>query len=231
MIRLRPAFAAPSFFPLLLGVVLLQSCEPGSDSITGTETSRFAKPSCPGHPSCQDPPAPAGDGTVDVSGDVITAATQTVVIGKDSRNSFEVSGAGVDNSIEDELAFSIPAGMDGCVTDPADLALTDPSAVQRLVDRLSDATQPRTFRFKVDRKDPDNLTGALIHTWTDDGDGHHYRTRLIRSSLRPDDPTVVTIPSQDVYVYTGGSIVSWDTSTDEALACPNLGSVTVELHR
>jgi len=54
---------------------------------------------------------------------------------------------------------------------------------------------------------------------------------VIESSLRPGDPTVVTSPSEDVYVYTGGSIVSWDTSTDEALACPNGGSVTMTLNR
>jgi hypothetical protein len=124
-----------------------------------------------------------------------------------------------------------PAALGGCVTSPSDLAATDPGAVQRLINRLTDASRSRTFRFTVNRKDPANMTGALNQSWWHDGDGHQYRTRIITSSLRPDDPTVVTSPTEDVYVYMAGSIVSWDMSTDESLACPNGGSVTMMLNR
>jgi len=42
----------------------------------------------------------------------------------------------------------------------------------------------------------------------------------------------VTIPSTDVYVYSGGTIRSWDMSTGESLFCPNLtGTVTVTVYR
>ncbi|MDX1747116.1 MAG: hypothetical protein R3324_14355, partial [Halobacteriales archaeon] len=199
----------------------------------------FDKPSCasdPDHPSCKDEePAPAGDGTVDLTGDVTTDSPQPVVISKDSRNHLAGSGGGEDFSIVDALDLFAAAGspsrtdLDGCVTDPSDLASTDPDAVQRLIDRLTDGSQSRTFRFTVNRKDPANMTGGINQTWVDDG--RQYRTRITESSLRPGDAPVVTSPSDDVYVYEEGSIVSWDMSTDEALACPNGGSVTMTLNR
>lgn len=196
---------------------------------------QFAKPTCPGHPSCGDEPAPAGYATVDLAGDVTTSSAQAVVISKDSRNQLAGSGGGEDFTIVDALSLAAAAGLPGalgaCVTDPPDLASTDLPAVQRLIERLTDTSRSRTFRFVVNRKDPANMSGTLNQSWFHDGDGHRYRTRVIESSLRPGDPTVVTSPSADVYVYTQGSIVSWDTSTDEALACPNGGSVTLTLHR
>ena len=192
---------------------------------------RFARPTCPGHPSCGDPPPPGGAATVDLTGDVTTAAPQPVVISKDSRNQLAGSGAEEDFTIVDVLALFVAAGspspgaLGGCVTDPPDLASTDPATVQRLIDRLTDADQSRTFRFTVNRKDPANMTGGINQSWTDDGDGRGYRTRVSSAT--------VTSPSPDVYVYTRGSIVSWDTTIGEEseLVCPNGGSVTLTLNR
>lgn len=81
----------------------------------------------------------------------------------------------------------------------------------------------RTFRFEINRKDPDNMTGRIYQSWDDDDDGGHYRTRI--------SGAVVMSPSEDVYVYTDGSVVSWNTSTGEELVCPNGGSVTMTLDR
>ncbi len=214
---------------LLLAVALLVGCHPDGPTTTSVEGPALtAKPSCPGHPSCQDPTAPAGDGTIDLTGDMITASTQPVVISRDSKNFFEGSGGGFDNTIENQLSLFVAAGsptttsLGNCTTDP--VGLLD-ATVQRLIDRLSDALQLRTFRFKVDKRDPANWTGALVNSWTDDGDGHGYRTRVIGEGV------LVTEPGPDVYLYTGGNIVSWDTSTDEKLVCPNGGSVTVTVVR
>lgn len=190
---------------------------------------QFDRPSCPGHPSCGDPPPPGGAATVDLTGDVTTAGSQPVVISKDSRNALAGSGGGEDFDIVDELSLLVAAGsptladLRGCVTDPPDLITADPGAVQRLIDRLTDAPQSRTFRFHVNRKDPDDMTGHIYQSWFDDGDGRQYRTRVTASA--------VTSPSADVYVYTGGGIVSWDMSTGEELICPNGGSVTMTLNR
>lgn len=195
---------------------------------------RFAPPTCPGHPSCKDGPAPAGDATVELAGDMTTSSAQPVVLSKDSKNFLAGSGGGEDFTIVDALDLFAAAGspssgaLGGCVTDPADL---DAGAVQRLIDRLTDAEQSRTFRFTVDRKDPSNMSGRINQSWFDDGDQRQYRTRVTESSLRPGHSPVVTSPAPDVYVYTQGSIVSWDMATDEALACPNGGSVTLTLDR
>jgi len=225
-----------------LTAILALACGDVTSSVTGVDGSdvRASKPTCPGNPSCGDPPAPAGNATVDLAGDITTASAQPVVISKDSRNALAGSGGLSDDfDIVDALSLfaaagsptATPAGLGGCVTDPADLVSTDPLAVQRLIARLTDASRSRTFRFTVNRKDPDNMTGSINQSWAHDVDGHQYRTRIIKSSLRPDDPSIVTSPSDDVYVYTGGSVVSWDTSTGEALACPNGGSVTMTLSR
>ena len=186
-----------------------------------------------------DPP-PSGGATVDITGDA-TATGQPVIIEKDSKNHLVV---GADQpGFADVLSFWVAAGsptitdLGGCGTDPADLVSTDPTAVQRLIDRLEDPVQARGFRFKVNRRDPDNLTGAVIHTWFDDGDdgdGHQYRTWVIESFLRGGpEPTVTKhlTETEEIYTYTGGSIVSWDLDTNEVLACPNGGTVTVTLNR
>jgi len=231
--------SSPRIPPSALVAILALACGDASRAVTGVDGPdvRASKPTCPGHPSCGDPPAPAGNATVDLTGDITTASSQGVVISKDGRNALAGSGGGDDFSIVDALSLfgaagsPTPAALGGCVTDPADLASADPAAVQRLIDRLTDASRSRDFRFTVNRKDPDNMTGAINQSWLDDGDGHGYRTRIIESSLRPGDPPIVTSPSEDVYVYTGGSVVSWDTSTNEAIACPNGGSVTMTLNR
>lgn len=222
-----------------LTAILCLACAEEPESVTGVDRLEvsFAKPVCPGHPSCGDPPAPGGYVTVDLTGDMTTSAAQNAVISKDSRNALAGSGGGEDFTIVDALDLFAaagapsPAAPGGCVTDPPDLASTDPTAVQRLIDRLTDSPRSRDFRFTVNRKDPADMTGAINQSWLDDGDGHQYRTRVIESSLRPGDPPVVTSPSEDVFVFTGGSVVSWDTTTDEVLACPNGGSVTMTLNR
>lgn len=213
---------------LMAGISL--GCDPGSDLIAGTDVPevRFDKPSCP-HPSCGDEPAPAGNATVDLTGNV-TASSQEVVISKDSRNQLAGSGAGEDFSIVDALDFSGDLGV--CVTDPPDL---DAAAVTRLTQRLvENLSRSRTFRFTVNRKDPDNMHGGINQTWLA-ADGHQYRVRVTESSLRPGDRPVVestsTGPNTVEYEYSEGSIVSWDTTTDEALACDYLGSVTMALTR
>lgn len=226
--RDRMTLPRVSLLPVALLIIAGTSlgCDPGSDLMTGTDVPevRFDKPSCPGHPSCGDPPAPAGNATVDLTGNV-TASSQPVVISKDSRNQLAGSGAGEDFSIVDDLDFSGDLGA--CVTDPPVL---DPAAVARLTDHLKDDPQSRTFRFTVDRKDPNNMGGGINQSWLD-ADGHRYRTRITESSLRPGDKPVVTNPSPDVYEYREGSIVSWDTTTGEALACDYLGMVTMTLIR
>lgn len=230
MTRSIEAFTAPSRALFIVAAVCLAGCDQTSPSATSLEgPSMTAKPSCPGHPSCQDPTAPAGDGTVDLTGDMITASTQPVIISRDSKNWFEGSGGGFDNTIENQLSLFVSAGsptpasvaLGGCTTSPDGLP---DATVQRLIDRLNDDLQIRTFRFKVDKRDPSNWTGTLVNSWTDDGDGHRYRTWVIG------DPAVTT-PSQDVYLYSGGTIRSWDTSTDEHLDCPSSGSVTVTVVR
>jgi len=228
---LRPPGRSP-LHPLVLAAAVLLACGTGSDSVVGTDAPEpLFKPSCPGHPSCQDPPAPAGDATLDASGAVSTVTTQALIISKDSKNFFEGQGGGVENTLVDRLSYLTAAGsptaaaLGSCYTDPADLAATDPAATQRLIDRLDDDPQLRTLRFTVDKRDPAHLTGKVINTWDDDGDGHQYRTWLVG------DPTV-TIPSPDVYVYSGGTIRSWDTSVGISLFCPNLsGTVTLIVHR
>lgn len=222
---------------VVVAIFGLGCADRGSVTELDSPDVRFDRPTCPGHPSCGDEPAPAGNATVDLEGDVTTASSQPVVISKDSKNHLAGSGGDEDFSIVDELSLFAAAGspspeaLGGCVTDPSDLASTDPTAVQRLIDRLTDGSQSRTFRFAVDRKDPSNMTGRINQSWTDDGDGRQYRTRIIESSLRPGDQPVVTSPSEDVYEYREGSIVSWDMSTDEALACPNGGLVRMTLNR
>ena len=221
-------------FTALLGI----GCGDALPTDTAVDVdARMGKPTCPGHPSCGDPPAPAGNGTVELAGATTTASEQAIVISKDSRNQLAGSGAGDDFTIVDALAFFAAAGsptlgaLGGCVTDPPDLASSDPAALQRLIDRLTDAAQSRTFRFTVQRKDPANMSGSINQSWFDDGDGRQYRTRVTTTSHRPGSPTVVTSPAQDVYVYTEGSIVSWDMSANVLMACPNGGSVTMTLNR
>ncbi len=223
--------ASPRFSVVLLMGAFGLGCGDASQSIVGTDgvDAQFGKPTCPGHPSCGDPPAPAGNATADLSGDVTTASAQPVVISKDSKNQLAGSGGADDFSIVDALAFFVAAGapspgaLGGCVTDPPDLASTDPVTVQRLIDRLTDDSQSRTFRFTVNRKDPANMTGNINQSWFDNGDDGQYRTRVSES--------VVTSPSEDVYDYAQGSIVSWDMSTNEKLVCPNGGSVRLTLNR
>ncbi|MDX1393065.1 MAG: hypothetical protein R3195_01695 [Gemmatimonadota bacterium] len=219
--------------PLALAITALVIGCSDPKGVSGPDATdvRFAKPSCPGHPSCGDPPAPAGNATIDLTGDVTTASSQPVVISKDSKNWLSGSGGGQDFDIVDALSLfaaagsPTPAALGGCVTDPPDLAASDPAGLQRLIDRLTDAPQSRDFRFAIDRKVADDMNGNINQTWFDDVDGRGYRTRVSGAD--------VTSPSTDVYDFTGGSIVSWDTSIGEEieLICPNGGSVRMTLNR
>lgn len=222
-----PRFAL-SFVPTLLAVVATVSalgCADGGSTRPDALDVRFDKPSCPGHPSCGDPPAPAGNATVELSGGVTTTSEQPVVLGKDSKNQLSGSGGGEDFTMEDALSLFVAAGSPtptargDCVADPPDL---EDAVVGELIDHLTDGSRRRTFRFAINRKDPANMTGGINQSWDDDA-GDQYRTRVTGA--------VVTSPSEGLYVYTVGSIVSWNMSTNDKLVCPNGGSVTMTLDR
>jgi hypothetical protein len=221
---------ASSFLGLILCAAFVTGCDSVAESLIGTDVPDplSAKPECPGHPSCQDPVAPAGDATADISGNVLTTVSQPVVISKDSKNFLAGSGGDVDYSVENELSLISAAVLDECVKDPEDM---DETTFNRLVDRLDDAPQLRTFRFTVNRKDPSNMRGGINQSWIDDDDGRQYRTRITESSLRPGDLVSVSEGPTDEFTYSGGSVVSWDMTTGEAIACPNTGSVTLSLTR
>jgi hypothetical protein len=217
-------------------------CEPGSDLITGTDVPevRFDRPGgCPGHPSCKDDdePGSGASGTIDMTVDgVLVADDQPVDISKDSKSNLELIGGPL---FESALGYFTVAGSPtpgtlgalGCVTDPPNLG--DPT-VQRLINRLTDAAQERKFVVAVNRKamgNPSRSDGRINQTWWDDVDtDEQYRTRLIDSSLLDELVTIVEGP-EDTFTFTGGAIVSWDTGTNEALACPNVGTVVVILTR
>jgi len=211
------------------------------DGILGSETfePQFSKPGgCPDHPSCGSSDGPGGDArqvTLDISGNVI-ASGQGAAIEKESNAGLTLVS---DTDFADALSFSTAAGsptpgsLGGCVTDPADLATTDPAAVQRLIDHYDDGDRLRSLAVVVNLKNLGEPGGGglLNHTWHDDGDDMQYRTRVIESSLRKGDRVTVVEGPTDVFTFTGGSVVSWNTSTGEAIACPNVGSVTVALTR
>lgn len=223
----------------VLFVIGTVGCSNG-DRILGSETfePQFSKPGgCPDHPSCSS--GGSGDDsrqvTLDFSGDV-TATGQGAAIEKESKAGLTLVS---DTDFADAFSFSTAAGsptptsLGGCVTDPVDLATTDPAAVQRLIDHYDDGDRLRSLAVVVNLK---NLGepgggGTLNHTWHDDGDDMQYRTRVIESSLRKGDRVTVVEGPADVFTFTGGSVVSWNTSTGEAIACPNVGSVTVTIHR
>lgn len=218
------------------------SCDSRSDLITDTDTlePQFSKPGgCPGHPSCGSGGGSGGDTrqvTLDISGDA-TANAQGAAIEKESNAGLTLVS---DTDFADALDFLAAAGsptvggLGACVTDPADLESSDPAGLQNLIDHFVDADQARRLAVTVNLKhlgEPGG-GGTLFHTWNDtDGDGDQYRTRVTESSLRRGDAVTVELTGVDTYTFTGGSVVSWNTSTDQAIACPNLGSVTVAITR
>ena len=233
----RRTLNAAALLSLLILAAHATGCEPADPPILGpdTATPQLAKPgACPDHPSCK-PEGDPGDvpsGTVDMRVDgLLVVDDQGVDISKDNQATLELQETpGFTGALAYAAAAGSPSTADlgDCVTDPADLLSTDATAVQRLIDRLEDPDQERsTFVAAVERK---KGTGRLFQTWSDDGDGMSYRTRLTTSTLLP-DLVVSATESGDVLTYTGGSIVSWNTSTNEALACPNQATVVVELTR
>jgi hypothetical protein len=226
----------------LLFAGLGMACSSGSDLITGSDTfePQFSKPGgCPDHPSCGSGGGSGGEErqvTLDISGNVI-AAGQGAAIEKESNARLTLVA---DTDFTDELSllaaadFPSPGSLGACVTDPADLESTDPVALQDLIDRFDDTPQLRKLAVNVNLN---NLGqpgggGSVFHTWNDyDGDGNQYRTRVTESFLRRGDAVTVELIGVDTYRFTGGSVVSWNTSTDQAIACPNTGTVTIAITR
>lgn len=236
--------AAPRWILVTLGLAfagLGVACNSGSDLITGSDRfePQFSKPGgCPDHPSCGSGGGSGGDArqvTLDITGDV-TASGQGAAIEKESNAGLTLVA---DTDFADALHFFAAAGspgvgsLGGCVTDPANLEVVDPVGLQGLIAHLEDLTQQRSLAVTVNLK---NLGepgggGGLNHTWRDDGDGMQYRTRVTESSLRRGDRVTVVEGPADTFTFTGGSVVSWNTSTDQAMACPNSGSVTITINR
>jgi len=168
--------------------------EQGSVTAPEDPDVRFARPTCPGHPSCGDPPAPAGNATVELAGDVTTSSSQSVVISKDSKNHLAGSGGGEDFTIVDALSLFAaagspsPAALGGCVTDPPDLESTDAGAVQRLIDRLTDTSQSRTLRFQVNKRagEPDRDPQPFVARRWRRTPVPHPRDRILPAPRRPD---------------------------------------------
>ena len=174
--------------------------------------------------------------TIDLSGDA-TATDQAAEITVESASKLLIQGI---SGFVDQLSFFAAAGfptigsLGGCVTNPPDLETADPASLQRLIDRLEDVSQVRGIAIQIDRKKLGQASrnNGINHTWNDDADGHQIRTRVIDSDLRDRrDFVTVTEGPVDVFTFTGGSVVSWDTSTDQAIACPNGGSVVVTVNR
>ena len=217
-------------------------CDLAEQPLLGPDgaNSQFAKPgACPGHPSCK-PEGDPGDtpsGTVQMSVEgTLVVDEQAVDLSKDNQSTLELQEApGFSGELAYDLVADTTANLQSCVTDPGDLAATDPGAVARLIERLSDAEQTRsTFVVVVSRNsmgNPNKSDGWIFQTWTDDGDGNRYRTRLTSSSLLPGLLVTVEENAADVFTFTGGSIVSWDTTNGQSIACPNAGSVEVALTR
>lgn len=221
MIGPRPRLSAAVLATVLLAVGCLDQTSTTAPDDTGFEEGAIAfKPSCPGHPSCGDPPAPAGNATAELTGDVTTSSPQKVVISKDSRNALAGSGAETDEfEIATTLDLQGAAGGDpnDCVTDPPDLA--DRSGLWAA---LMDNEQYRTFRFTVNRKDPSNMTGNIWQSWSDASG--QFRSRVSGASV-----TLTILVDGELWRYTGGSIVSWDMNTGDKLICESSGFVEMTL--
>jgi len=172
------------------------------------------------------------DISIEFDGNIVTAGPQPAVIDRDTKSRLKIL-AGSDNiasALSDEFQLSVAAGspaygaLGDCVFNPSDAA---PADVQRVIDRLDDAPQERgRVTIEIDKY---NLNGEgghyLYHNW-EDSDGVRYRTWFKRSDLLPDLLPTVTNPEDNVYEFTGGSIVSWDTAT-VAVACPFNGLITL----
>lgn len=202
------------------------------------------KPDCrtdPSHPSCRnDDGTGSPSATVDIDGSdgVITtgigviATNQPAEITRDSESRLEID----QSAFHDELRLATLAGsptvadIGACVTNRA---LTS-DELQRLIERLNDMPQDRGRL--VARIDKNNLGAEsrhhnLFHNWVDDGDGRQYRTWIFRSNLAPERTVTATEVAPDVFVYSGGSIASWETGADALLLCPNGGTITMTLTR
>lgn len=168
----------------------------------------------------------------------ITSSSQPAVIDRETKSYLKIlAGAEIAQAYADSFqlkAFAgFPApGLPGCVVNPADAPAAD---VQRLIDLLDDPERLRDrVIIQIDVKQlGDPSTGNILnHNWTG-GDGSRYRTWLKTSDLARD--RMVTVEKDavidDVYHFTGGSIVNWDTSADVALICPNGGTITVGFTR
>jgi hypothetical protein len=229
-----------------LMVAFVISCDWPSASVSGLEQDsplfkpgdRCNKPDPP--PSCEPGGGDGGGGelvAIDLTGDA-TAVDRPAKIAVESAGKLEFTN--FFGGFHSALSFGgaagspTPGSLGGCVTDPPDLATSDPPSLQRLIDRLDDAEQERVFVFNINRDElgkPARHNG-LRHIWYDDGDGRQYRTLVNANATRDrKDFATITEGPGNVFTITGGSITSWDLSTNQLIACPNGGSVTVTVNR
>jgi hypothetical protein len=159
----------------------------------------------------------------------ITSAAQAASIDRDTKFTFKIL-AGADNGLsefEDTFQLSLGvADLNDCVVDPAGADASD------VIAHLDDAVQVRDRIVIQINKHTFPYKGIIYHNWDDDDNGMSYRTWLKESDLRPGFPVTVTkTPDADEYTFTDGSIVSWNTTTGVAMACPFTGSITVTVTR
>jgi len=174
---------------------------------------------------------------LELSGGIVATA-QTAVIDRDTKSSLKVLvGAELTGEVfADEFRLGALAGdptptaLGGCLVSPSD---TPMAVVQRLIQRLDDPWQERDrLVVEIDTRSlgQESARHILTHNWTD-GDGTSYRTWLIQSDHARDRLITVTQLGADVYEFSGGSIVNWDTDADVVLVCPNGGSIRVTFTR
>lgn len=240
MARPRRAITTTGLARLALATVFLAGCDATGSAVMDGPGVQFSKAgSCPGGPSCKTGGGNGStpSGTIDMTVDgTLVAADQAVDISKDSQSELTLQGGSAFASV---LSYFTAAGSPslsnlaalGCVKDPSDLP---DATAQRLIDRLTDATQPRTIAVDIKRKvkgDPNVMNGSINQAWTDDADGTPYRTWLFNSFLLGAGPPTVVEGPPDTFTFTGGAITSWDQNTGEQVVCPNVGTIVVTLTR
>lgn len=174
---------------------------------------------------------------LELSGGIVATA-QSAVIDRDTKSSLKVLvGAELTGAaFADEFHLGAPAGaptqtaLGSCLVSPSDAPAT---IVQRLIQRLDDPWQDRDrLVIEIDKRGlgQESARHILTHNWTD-ADGTSVRTWLLQSDHARDRLVTVTQLAADVYEFSGGSIVNWDTDADVVLICPNGGSIRVTLTR